>query len=119
MSEEMRQELNGVKAEMAGLKHSVGVLEASVDALKASVGKLETRVGRLEATTFKLVAASIRHDESFKRLEKKMEKLDALDGLKTTLEKFTSEIIASRKERFLTGKSFGTSAKCSRIMSCA
>lgn len=99
MSNDMRQELNGVKA-------AVGALGAQVDALQTDVGILKMDVAGLKTITHNLAVTVIGHTESLARIEKRLTKLDELDGLKKSLEVFTAEIIASRHERALTGKSF-------------
>jgi len=46
------------------------------------------------------------HTQEFVQIKAKMAKLEEFDGLKKSLEVFTSEIIASRHERTLMGKGF-------------
>lgn len=74
----MRRELNQVKQELTEVKTVVRSLVVKVNA----------------------------HDERFDRIEKRLEKLDLLDGIQRSLEVFTAEIIASRNERALMGQSF-------------
>ena len=92
MSEGMRQEMNEVKTRLGGVE--------------SRLGAVETRLGAVERTTRNLAIVVAGHTEAFVRIEKQLTKLDELDGLKKCLETFTSEIIASRRERVLMGKGF-------------
>jgi hypothetical protein len=99
MTNEMRQELSGVKA-------AVSVLSVQVNALQTDVGVLKTDVCSLKTITHNLAITVTGHTEALSRIEQRLTKLDELDGLKKCLEVFTSEILASRRERTLAGKSF-------------
>lgn len=113
MSTEMRLELNGVKAavgalgaQVNALQTDVGALKTDVGALKTDVGALKTDVAGLKTITHNLAITVTGHTEALARIEQRLTKLDELDGLKQSLEVFTAEIIASRHERALSGKSF-------------
>ena len=124
MTNEMRQELNGVKTEVGALgvrvsdlQKDVGELRVEMGGLKKDVGALavqindymagtDSRLDRLETITRNTAIVVTGHTETFVRMEKQLTKLDELDGLKKSLEVFTSEIIASRHARTLTDKSF-------------
>lgn len=106
MSDEMRQELNGVKAAVGALGAQVNALQTDVGILKTDVAGLKTDVAGLKTITHNLAVTVTGHTESLARIEQRLTKLDELDGLKKSLEVFTAEIIASRHERALTGKSF-------------
>jgi len=113
MTGEMRQELNGVKAvvgalgvQMNAMQAEFGSMKADVGALKTDVGALKTDVGALKTITRNLAITVTGHTEALSRIERRLTKLDELDGLKKSLEVFTSEIIASRRDRALSGKTF-------------
>lgn len=113
MSEDMRQAITGLKTEVGALNVQVGALNVQVGALNVRVGALDERMGTVESrlttveTTVRNIAIVVTgHTEAFVRIEKQLTKLDELDGLKKSLEVFTSEIIASRNARTLTDKSF-------------
>ncbi len=134
MTGEMRQELNGVKTEVGALgvhvsclTKDVGELRVQVGEVKKDVGELKVQMGevkkdvseigvqmtdtrsrldRLETITRNTAIVVTGHTETFVRMEKQLTKLDELDGLKKSLEIFTSEIIASRHARTLADKSF-------------
>lgn len=92
MFEDMRQEMNEVKTRLGGVE--------------ARLTGVETRLDSVEKTTRNIAVVVAGHTEAFVRIEKQLTKLDELDGLKKSLEVFTSEIIASRNARTLTDKSF-------------
>lgn len=92
MSNEMRQELNGVKA-------AVSALGVQVNALQTDVAEVKTFARNTAITVAGLAADSV-------QIKQQLTRLDELDGLKKCLEAFTSEILASRSERTLMGKSF-------------
>lgn len=92
MSEDMRQEMNGMKTRLAGVE--------------TRLGGVEVRLGGVEKAVRNIAVVVAGHTETLVRLEQKLTKLDELDGLKTCLEVFTTEIIASRHERALAGKTF-------------
>lgn len=62
------------------------------------VGTLKADVGALKTLTHNIAITVTGHTEAFVRIEQRLTKLDELDGLKKSLEVFTSEIIASRIE---------------------
>lgn len=107
---DMKQELNGVKQELNGVKAEVGSLGVQMTAVKQELNAVKTETGsrldRLETITRTTAIVVAGHTEAFVRIEKRLTKLDELDGIKKSLEIFTSEIIASRHERTLMGKSF-------------
>ncbi len=109
----LKTDVGVLKADVSLLKTDVGVLKTDVSLLKADVSMLKTDVGVLktDVNTLKTITRNIAvtvagHTETFARMEKQLTKLDELDGLKSSLEIFTSEIIASRHARTLTDKSF-------------
>jgi hypothetical protein len=134
MSEDMRQEMNGVKTRLGGVETVLGgvvtklnvveiklgvietrlgavetkldVVETKLGAVETKLDAVETRVAAVENTTRNIAVIVAGHAEAFVRIEKQLTKLDELDGLKKSLEVFTSEIIASRSARTLTDKSF-------------
>lgn len=77
MSEDMRQEIGGLKTDM---------------------GEVKSRLTVVETTVRNIAIVVAYHTEAFGRIEKQLTKLDELDGLKNSLEVFTSEIIASRPQ---------------------
>lgn len=106
MSNEMRQELNGVKAavsalgaQMNAMQTTVQTYETDVSALKADLREVKTL-----ARNTAVIVAGLAEDSV--QIKKQLAKLDELDGVKKCLEVFTSEILASRSERTLMGKSF-------------
>jgi hypothetical protein len=112
MSEEMRQELNGVKAEVAGLgsrmdrfQASMDGLRSDVDGMKSHLGVADRRLDRLEATTRKIAVVVAGHAEQFDRINEKLDKISVLD-IKKSLDACMAEVIASRNERALMGRSF-------------
>ncbi|MDD5304062.1 MAG: hypothetical protein PHS14_13255 [Elusimicrobia bacterium] len=94
MTNEMRQELNGVKV-------AVSALGAQVNALQTDVGVLKTDVGALKTITHNLAITVTGHTEALSRIERRLTKLDELDGLKEILAACNAEVIASRSEREL------------------
>jgi len=72
------------------------------EAMKHALNRMDS----FETVVRNLMITLAGHTEALGRIEKKLVKLDELDGLKKSLEVFTSEIIASRHERTLLGKSF-------------
>jgi hypothetical protein len=92
MSNEMRQKMNAVKERLGGVE--------------TKLTGLVSRLTTFENTTRGIAIVVAGHTAAFVRIEKRLEKLDELDGLKNSLEVFTSEIIASRHARVLTDKSF-------------
>jgi chromosome segregation ATPase len=127
MSNEMQQEMNAVKERLGGVEIKLGAVETKLDAVETKLGAVETKLGAVETkldavetkftgldsrlttvenTTRGIAIVVAGHTEAFVRIEKRLEKLNELDGLKNSLEVFTSEIIASRHARILTDKSF-------------
>ena len=113
MTDKMRQELNGVKTavgalgvQMNAMQTAIGTLETDAGTLKTDVSTLKTDVSELKTLTRNTAIVVTGHTEALARIEQRLTKLDELDGLKKSLEVFTSEIIASRHERTLMGKSF-------------
>ncbi|PIR16105.1 MAG: hypothetical protein COV48_10720 [Elusimicrobia bacterium CG11_big_fil_rev_8_21_14_0_20_64_6] len=106
----MRQELNGVKAEVSALGVQVNALQTDVSTLGEQMSAFTTetrlRLGRLETITHNTAIAVTGLAEDSVQIKKQLTKLDELDGIKKCLEVFTSEILASRSERTLAGKSF-------------
>lgn len=74
--------------------------------VETTMNNIDKLLTNIENTTRSIAITVAGHTEAFVRIEKKLEKLDELDGLKNSLEVFTSEIIASRHARTLTDKSF-------------
>ncbi|MFI5360752.1 MAG: hypothetical protein ACHQ49_02180 [Elusimicrobiota bacterium] len=95
----MRQELNGIKTEL-------GAHTARLGGIESKLGVHDERLDRLETLARNTAVTVAGHTEALGRIEKQLVKLDELDGLKKSLEVFTAEIIASRHERALMGKSF-------------
>jgi chromosome segregation ATPase len=114
MSDDMRQEFNGLKTSVCALETRVGNLETSVNGLKTSVCALEMRVGSLETsvnglktTVRSLVITVSGHTEALARVEIQLAKNSGtLDRIVNAIESFSAEIIAARRERTLMGKSF-------------
>jgi len=113
MSDEMRHELNGVKAavsalgaQMNAMQTTVKTLETDVSALKTDVNTLKADVGEVKtlARNTAIIVAGLAEDTV--QIKKQLAKLDELDGVKKCLEVFTSEILASRREHALAGKGF-------------
>ena len=106
MSEDMRQEMNEVKTRLGGVETKLGGVETRLGAVETKLHGVDMRLATVERTTHNIAVVVAGHTEAFGRIEKRLTKLDELDGLKKSVEVFTSEIIASRHERALTGKSF-------------
>ena len=60
----------------------------------------------IKAAVRKIASTVVGHTETLGRMENQLLKLNELDGIKKSLDVFTAEIIASRRERVLMGKSF-------------
>lgn len=99
MSEDMRQEINEMQNRLGGVETRLGGVETRL-------GGVESRLDAVEKTTRNIAVVVAGHTEAFGRIEKQLTKLDELDGIKKCLEVFTAEIIASRHERALIGKTF-------------
>ncbi len=99
MLEGMRQEMNEVKTRLSGV-------ETRLDRVETKLDGVDRRLTTVEKTTRNIAIVVAGHTEALGRIEKRLTKLDELDGLKKSLEIFTSEIIASRHARTLTDKSF-------------
>lgn len=120
MSEDMRQEmievktrlggvetrLGGVETRLGGVETRVSSVETKLSAVESRLTGVETRLDSVEKTTRNIAIVVTGHTEAFVRIENQLTKLNELDGLKKSLEVFTSEIIASRNARTLTDKSF-------------
>ena len=74
--------------------------------MRRELNQVKQKLAEVEIVVRSLVIKVNAHDERFDRIEKRLEKLDVLDTIQSTLEAFTSEIIASRKDRALMGLSF-------------
>lgn len=102
----LKTDVSVLKTDVNALKMDVSVLKTDVNTLKTDVGVLKTDVSALKTITRNIAVTVAGHTGTFIRMEKQLAKLDELDGLKSSLEVFTSEIIASRHARTLTDKSF-------------
>ncbi len=120
MSEDMRQELNDLKTtvdgivttldghtrELSDLKTAVGGLTDTVAGLTDIVAGHTQEIKEVKKTVRNIAITVAGHTETLFRMEKQLSKLDTLDVIVKNLEVFTAEIIASRHERTLMGKSF-------------
>jgi len=98
--------LDVVETKLDVVETKLGAVETKLDSVEAKVTGLDSRLTTVENTTRGIAIVVAGHTEAFVRVEKRLEKLNELDGLKNSLEVFTSEIIASRHARVLTDKSF-------------
>lgn len=91
-------------------KADLDIMRADLDLMrsefKTDVSGLKTDVSNLQASNRNIAMTVAGHTEEFKAIRMQLRKLDDLDGLKKSVEMFTSEIIASRRERALADKSF-------------
>lgn len=108
MFEDMRQEMNEVKTRLGGVETKLtgvetkltGVetrltgAEARLTGVEKKLDDVDMRLTTVEKTTRNIAIVVAGHTEAFDRIEKKLTKLDELDGLKNSLEVFTSEILA-------------------------
>lgn len=93
MSEDMRQELSDVKTAVRGIAITVAGHTQELKDVKTTVRGIAITVAG--------------HTETLSRMEKQLSKQGGtLDRMEKGLEAFTAEIIASRHERTLMGKSF-------------
>ncbi|MEK7234730.1 MAG: hypothetical protein AAB268_13010 [Elusimicrobiota bacterium] len=113
MTDRVRQEFNDVKAagaalgvQMTAMRTEFGVMKQDISTLKTDVVALKTDVAELKTLARNTAVVVSGHTETLGLISQQLRKLNELDGIKKCLEAFTSEIIASRHERALAGKSF-------------
>ena len=114
MSEDMRQELSdvrtavrGIEATVSGHARELSDLNRTARSIEATVSGHTRELGDLNRTVRSIAITVTGHTEAFSRVEKLLSKHDgALERIEKSLEAFTAEIIASRNERALMGKSF-------------
>jgi septation ring formation regulator EzrA len=100
MSQDMQQQLDGIKAE----------IKASESRLGLRLDKVETRLDRVETTLRQVVITVSGHTEAISRIEQRLTKLDTkLDVFGEWMKRgdaLMAEVLASRAERVLSDKSF-------------